>query len=38
MTRILPLPLASFANMSWAEGETIDVKYRGPVDLKPFKW
>ncbi|MGO4513023.1 KTSC domain-containing protein [Bradyrhizobium sp. 2TAF36] len=21
---------------SWAEAETVDVKYRGPVDLKPF--
>lgn len=21
---------------TWAEAETVDVKYRGPVDLKPF--
>ena len=21
---------------SWAEAETVDVKYRGPVDLEPF--
>lgn len=35
MTRIFFVTALLFAS-TWAEAETVDVKYRGPVDLKPF--
>jgi hypothetical protein len=36
MLRILTLLVSSLANATWAEAETIDVKYYGSLDLKPF--
>jgi len=35
MTRIFLVTALLFAS-TWAEAETVDVNYRGPVDLKPF--
>ncbi len=36
MSRYLPLLLIGLAGASWTDAETIDVAYRGAVDLKPF--
>jgi hypothetical protein len=36
ISRILAIFLVSLAGASWTDAETVDVKYRGTVDLKPF--
>lgn len=35
MTRTI-FVIAILLTATWAEAETVNVKYRGPVDLKPF--
>jgi hypothetical protein len=32
----LPILLVRLAGATWTEAETVDVEYRGRVDLKPF--
>ena len=32
----LPLLLLRLAGASWADAETVNIEYRGAVDLKPF--
>jgi KTSC domain len=34
---LVPILLATFAHVAWVESETVDVKYRGTVDLKTFE-
>ena len=34
---LVPILLATFAHVAWAESETVDVKYRGTVDLRTFE-
>ena len=34
---LVPILLATFAHVAWAELETVDVKYRGTVDLRTFE-
>ena len=36
MLRVLTLLVSVLANATWAGAETIDVKYYGSLDLKPF--
>jgi hypothetical protein len=36
ISRILAIFLVSLAGASWTDAETVDVKHRGTVDLKPF--
>ncbi|WP_213737041.1 KTSC domain-containing protein [Bradyrhizobium sp. dw_411] len=36
MLRILTLLISIITNATWAEAETIDVKYYGSLDLKTF--
>ena len=36
MTKLLLLLALSCALITTASAETVDVKYRGPIDLKPF--
>ncbi|WP_197086719.1 hypothetical protein [Bradyrhizobium sp. LTSPM299] len=36
MLRILTLLVSILANATWADAETIDVKYYGSLDLTPF--
>jgi|SRR3954452_4557741 hypothetical protein len=36
MVRAVLLVTAAIAGASWAEAETIDVKYYGKLDLEPF--
>jgi hypothetical protein len=35
MTRII-FVIALLFTATWADAESVDIKYRGPVDLKPF--
>jgi hypothetical protein len=34
---LVPALLATFAHVTWVESETVDVKYRGTVDLRTFE-
>jgi KTSC domain len=34
--KCLSLAIGMLVGSSWADAETVDVKYRGVVDLKPF--
>jgi hypothetical protein len=34
---LAPILLFTLAHIAWAESETVDVKYRGTVDLKTFE-
>jgi hypothetical protein len=36
ISRYFPILLIGLAGASWTDAEVIDVKNRGPVDLKPF--
>jgi hypothetical protein len=36
ISRYLPILLINLAGASWTDAETVDVEYRGAVDLKPF--
>lgn len=37
MSKIIMVIAALFASSSFANAETVDVKYRGAVELKPFQ-